>query len=394
MATSAEIITASPDLKALFDDGFEVGVKASYLLVRNVPYLDDRRAVCRGTLIMVLPMATDIIVGKPPDHVTFFAGKMPHFSNGDPINAILHEKNSFNLADGVAASFRFSSRPEPADPDFNAKVRRYVDLLSGPARVIDPHATAQTRQILEVTDEDSPFVYADSHSARAQIVPITAKLKGGIIGIVGLGGTGSYVLDAVAKCPVQEIHVFDDDEFSLNNAYRSPGAPTLTELRARMTKVAYHTAIYLRMHRRVHPHETRITAANVEELAKLSFAFLCMDPGPDKAAVVAFLVDRKIPFIDTGLGVEAGNDQLHGIVNTITVTPAHHTHIGNVPVKSGGADELYASNIQIAELNMLNAVMAVIRWKKHMGFYANDRHEHESSYSIGPNMLTNEEIHR
>jgi hypothetical protein len=62
-----------------------------------------------------------------------------------------------------------------------------------------------------------------------------------------------------------------------------------------------------------------------------------------------------------------------------------------VPVKAGGDDDLYASNIQIAELNMLNAVLAVIRWKKHFGFYADDRYEHECSYTIGPNMLINEE---
>ncbi len=378
----------------MFDDGFEIAVKASHLLVSSVPYLDENLTVCRGVLVMVLPMATDTMAGKPPDHVSFFAGKLPHYADGKPINGIIHEKGVFKLVEGVVATFRLSSKPDAPDPDFNHKVRRYVDTLSIPAWQVDPTATAQTRQIVEVPEEESPLVYADSHSARAQIVPITAKLKGSVIGIVGLGGTGSYILDAVAKCPVAEIHAFDDDEFSLHNAYRSPGAPTRDELRARMTKVAYHAAIYRRMHRRVHVHPVRITADNVHLLAPMTFVFLCMDPGPDKAALVAFLVGKGIPFVDTGLGIEAGNNQLHGIVNTILVTAAHHEHAANVPVKSGGDDELYASNIQIAELNMLNAALAVIRWKKHMGFYADDRHEHESSYTIGPNMLTNEEIHR
>ena len=36
------------------------------------------------------------------------------------------------------------------------------------------------------------------------------------------------------------------------------------------------------------------------------------------------------------------------------------------------ASQLYARNIQLAELNALCAVMAVIKWKKLCGFYADD----------------------
>ena len=245
--------------------------------------------------------------------------------------------------------------------------------------------------IVESEDDDSSFVFLDTNSARAQIMPITDKLKGLKIAIVGLGGTGSYILDLVAKTSVKEIHLFDDDEFSLHNAYRSPGAPTRDQLRARMPKVNYLAEVYGRMHKDVVPHPERIDAANVANLQAMSFVFLCMDPGPNKEQLVGFLVKGGIPFVDTGLGVENASNKLIGIVNTITVTPDYNGHVHKIPVKAGGDDELYASNIQIAELNMLNAVHAVIRWKKHFGFYADDRQEHECSYTIGPNMLINEE---
>jgi hypothetical protein len=39
------------------------------------------------------------------------------------------------------------------------------------------------------------------------------KLELGKIAIIGLGGTGSYVLDLAAKTPVKEIHLFDGDKF-------------------------------------------------------------------------------------------------------------------------------------------------------------------------------------
>ena len=57
------------------------------------------------------------------------------------------------------------------------------------------------------------------------------------------------------------------------------------------------------------------------------------------------------------------------------------------------ADEVneYDTNIQIAELNALNAALAVIRWKKFWDFYADQEGEHNSLYTIAGNELTNED---
>jgi len=391
MVQSAEIIAASPDLKRLHEGGFELSIKKAHLLVSSVPYVTATRTVARGTLIFALTMATDTTTGRPPNHEAYFAGEQPHYADGTPIKGIVNRQGIFKLADGIVAKVHFSSKPDTADIDYEQKVRRYVDVLSDQARVLDPTATAQTRRIVESEDDDSPFVFLDTNSARAQITPITDKLKGLKIAIVGLGGTGSYVLDLVAKTPVKAIHLFDDDEYSLHNSYRSPGTPTRDQLRGRMLKVNYLAEMYSRAHKGVTPHPERVTDANVAKLTGMNFVFLCMDPGPDKAQLVTFLVNGGTPFLDTGLGVEVASDKLVGMVNTITVTPDYKSHVEKVPVKAQGDDELYASNIQIAELNALNAVLAVIRWKKYFGFYDDDRHEHECSYTIGPNMLTNEE---
>ena len=51
----------------------------------------------------------------------------------------------------------------------------------------------------------------------------------------------------------------------------------------------------------------------------------------------------------------------------------------------------YGTNIQIADLNALNAALAVIRWKKHLGFYSDLEHEHHSTYQIDGNEITNED---
>ena len=65
------------------------------------------------------------------------------------------------------------------------------------------------------------------------------RLAGERVAIVGLGGTGSYVLDMVAKTPVRQILLFDDDESLQHNAFRSPGTPTLDELLKAPKKVEY-----------------------------------------------------------------------------------------------------------------------------------------------------------
>ncbi len=390
--SSREIIDNSPDLQVLFLDGFEVCIKHSHLLVSSIPYLNHEKKIELGTLIFPITMSTPVTVSPPPNHVAFFAGSRPHYADGTPINGIINQEATFKLANGIVARFMFSSYPKVKDADYNVKVRRYIDVLSGPVKEIERGITAQTRKVMESEDDDSPFVYQDTNSGRAQIVTISDKLRDLRIGIVGLGGTGSCVLDLISKTPVKEIHIFDDDEFSLHNAYRSPGAPTFDQLNSRLPKVNYLSEIYSRLHKGIRAYAERICPENIGKLQGLDFVFLCVDPSDDKARVVEFLVQEKIPFVDTGIDVQKKSDKLIGMVNLITVTPDYNNHIGKIPTKSGGDDELYESNIQIIELNMLNAVAAVIRWKKYFNFYHDERNEHESCFTIGPNMISNGEI--
>lgn len=67
--------------------------------------------------------------------------------------------------------------------------------------------------------------------------------------IIGLGGTGGYVLDQVAKTPVREIHLFDGDTFDMHNAFRAPGAATESDFGK--PKVEYFKAMYSNMHKSI-----------------------------------------------------------------------------------------------------------------------------------------------
>lgn len=108
----------------------------------------------------------------------------------------------------------------------------------------------------EVMIVTNVFKYPDTNSSRAGIEFLNRKFENQKIAIIGLGGTGSYILDQVAKTPVKEIHIFDGDEFQLHNAFRSPGAVSSEKLETEngIKKVDYYYGIYSNMHAGIKVH--------------------------------------------------------------------------------------------------------------------------------------------
>jgi hypothetical protein len=232
----------------------------------------------------------------------------------------------------------------------------------------------------------------DTATSRAGIGVVNDKLALDSVAIIGLGGSGSYVLDQVAKTLVKEIHLFDGDIFYSHNAFRAPGAASLEELRAQPHKVTYLHALYSPMHRGIVPHDYNIDATNVDELRGMAFVFLCVDAGEDKQAIVEKLEEYGITFIDVGMGIELVDDSLRGIVRATMSTPNNRQAFRRrAPLAAVHVDEAYDRNIQIADLNALNAVLAVIRWKKLLGVYHDYARTLQSTYTIDCDMLLSEE---
>jgi hypothetical protein len=236
------LISRSPDLKRLRDEGYDLEVKANHLLVNGVPYVNARQEVRRGTLVSELTLAGGVTT-KPGTHVALFVGEHPCNKDGSEIAQIKHSTSNQDMGNGLVVNHSFSNKPKGGYPDYYAKMTRYVDIISSPARAIDPSgagrpvdraagrkaaeglllpATAKNFSPVPPGEEESVFHYFDTASSRAGITAVTAKLALGTVGIVGLGGTGSYVLDLVAKTPVRKIHLFDGDRMLNHNAFRAP----------------------------------------------------------------------------------------------------------------------------------------------------------------------------
>jgi tRNA A37 threonylcarbamoyladenosine dehydratase len=390
---SRRLIARSVDLGRLVKDGYTVEI-TSHLLVHYVPYVTANREIKYATLAAALDVAGDR-TAPPGTHVAMWTGEYPCNRDGAPIEALRHGESAEKVGPNLQARFSFSNKPASGYPDFYEKMTSYIRVISHPARSLDPSVTAQP-YVTAIEQEESVFRYLDTTSSRAGIVKVTDKLRGLKIGIIGLGGTGSYVLDLVAKSPVAEIRLFDDDVLLNHNAFRAPGAPSLEELTATPTKVAHFAKLYSNMHLQVIPHPTRVEANTLSMLDGLDFVFVCIDSGPARALIAKHLEQMGKAFVDVGLGVVLVEEtaQMIGTVRVTTSTPKLRDHVhnrGRMPFADSPEGDVYSKNIQIAELNSLNAVMAVIKWKKLFGLYQDLEDEHFCTYVTNTNTMSSEE---
>lgn len=387
----ARLTALDPALARLIEDGYEVEVRSAHLLVHSVPYVTGDRTIQRGTLVCTY-LESGGIVQPPDNHQVWWTGEYPCFASGVAIAALENEHSAQELFPNLHIRHRFSNKPEGCSNFSNhyLKMVHYATILSNQARVLDTNADARTRRAVLPVDETTVHRYVDTASVRAEILGLASKLRQRIA-IIGLGGTGSYILDQVVKTHAAEIHLFDGDQFMQHNAFRTPGAATFEELKACLKKVEYFRARYEHMHRNVYAHDYFINSETVEELRAFEFVFVCVDRGSSRKLICNYLREHGIAFIDVGLSIEKvfGSQALVGTCRTTLVTRENNDHIERfVPLSDVEDDRMYGSNIQIADLNAINAMLAVIKWKQYSGFYHDDFQSHHDTYSISSQSLT------
>lgn len=388
---SRRLISRSSDLRQLRDDGYDLEIRAGHLLVHHVPYVTASREVAYGTLVSELNLANEVTA--PPDpHTIRFTGT-PCDAQGRRLDGLINDSTRADLGGGLIAETSFSHKPVGTGryPDYHAKVTTYIAILGRHAASVDPGATAQTYHLSEEREDGTPFLYPDTASARAGITAITAKLAVASVAIVGLGGTGSHILDLVAKTPVTEIHLFDGDRLLDHNAFRGAGATSAADLDGGPNKARHYARVHSVMRDGIVAHPYGLDASNCAELNEMQFVFVAIDPTPAKRAIIEHLEDRGILFVDTGVGVNVAQQMLGGMVRVTTGIPGRPVS-GRRWISFGdatGANE-YAPNIQVADLNALAAALAVIRWKKALGFYRDLECEQQMLYTIDGNTINNE----
>lgn len=343
-----------------------------------------------GILIMKLTTSGEKVV-KPADHTAYFVGEQPCNIDGSFVASLVNSAQRQKLYADVISDFYLSCYPDGRNgyADYYDKVTTYVNTISPPARNLDAEACMKFKKPIIATESNCPLVYMDTNASRSNIAYFNEIFKSQKIAIVGAGGTGSYLLDFISKTPVAEIHLFDSDVFHTHNAFRAPGAASIEELEHEPYKVEYLTQKYSHMHSGIIPHQYNITQDNVSILSHMSCVFLCVDSINVRNSVTGYLIANNIPFIDSGLGINLSDNKLDGLVRITTGSKGHYSHIKEAFNGNDLKDDIYATSIQIAELNAMAAMYAVIKWKKMLGFYHDTKQEINSVYSINDNDMYN-----
>lgn len=391
---SRKLISLNPELQLLLDEGYEIEVRHNHLLMRGVPYVNVRREIARGVIVAPISLASPDKLGRPSSHQVYFIGEHPCRPDGSVLEPVQCSSGSFRLAEDIEAQHHFSNKPPRGHYEsFYEQFTSYARVISNQAKAIDPDADARTFKPVDPMEETSVFLYEDTASSRAGIRRLAMGFAALRVAIVGLGGTGGYLLDLVAKTHVAEIHLFDGDVLQPHNAFRTPGAVARADLESKVTKVAYLAERYGCMRRAIMPHPVMIEDNNVHLLRDLDYVFLCVDKGEVRQLVLRELHGTPVTVIDVGMGLHLTDNQdaIWGTCRVTTSTPdTRELAQARIP-KVDGDEELYASNIQIADFNCLNAALAVMKWKRLCGFYLDDHAEYETTYSANLNQISRQE---
>jgi hypothetical protein len=358
----------------LVDRGYAVAFDTNNcLIVRDIPYLNSDRKLQVGAIVAKLVFVDQELVIQD-DHQIYFAGLHPHGLDGTPIANLGGGVTQLALSEAnkdVVIQRSFSNKPKATGrfTDFFEKIESYVRIISGPAIELHDANPYTFRAVKEVPPSDSVFKFHDTLSSRAEITDLSARFRNDIIAVIGLGGTGAYLLDFLVKTPVAEIRAFDPDEFYVHNAYRSPGRLKASELGKRKAKV--YASRYHSFRKGLQVVQKFVDASSFDDFEGVTFAFVCVDKGSSRAGIFELLISKGIPFIDVGMGLNRTRGPLNGMLRTTYYSAGHARKVrdkGLAELVDNPNDE-YRRNVQIGELNALNACLAVIRFKQLRGFY-------------------------
>lgn len=383
------LISLNEDLQKIQDEGINFDVRSGNFVADCVPYLTESKEVKAGILVFPMNWKNQKIL-KPNDHTAYFIGGKPCEMDGAPIKGLGILEMRHPLFDTIISDYRFSCYPDKGMyPTYYDKVLNYWRIITAPAVNTDPLACRALKKQKLIKPADSKLVYWDINSSRAHIAGLTDMFKGMKVAIIGLGGTGSYILDFITKLPLEEIHLFDSDIFKQHNAFRAPGAAPSQILEKNIPKVQYLTEVYRNMNEAIVPHPENINPNNKDFLLGMDFIFLCIDKAAVRNEIAHFLIQNNKKFVNSGIGVSLREGGLSGIIRVSYGEPDHYQYLNDAfdATNEAKEDDLYRDNIQIAELNAFAAMESVFRWKQSLGFYQNSAISYDFAFVLNKNKI-------
>jgi hypothetical protein len=382
-----ELASHNPFIKDLDETGYQIDFVGGYLVIYGLPYLDQEGGLKHGDWVSLLDL-TEAVIDPPKNHQAWWRGGRPHDQSKRELR-LGGGPDYVRVAQDFVTNYSFSFKLQEngenrAYRSFEEKVRTYLDTITAPALAAYPDATPLRGIEIKVAAQGGPLRFPDTMSARYHMNDLSSLLRGKKIAIIGLGGTGSYILDFVSRTHLERIALFDDDKVHVHTIFRIPGFIPRAIGELKVEALARH---YGQWHAGLDPVPERITPANIDRLGEFNFVFVSVDDGPARLHIVDWLSAKGLPFVDCGMGLNRSSVGLSGFVRITGVDRKafeNNVNTPHLPTENAKNDE-YRRQAQIAELNALNAAMAVIRFKQH--FKLLDRLDEASWYILDSAML-------
>lgn len=375
-----ELASRNVFIKDYEETGYLIDFVGGYLVFFGLPYLDQDGKLQHGDWVSPVDLNGQVI-DPPTNHQAWWRGSRPHDQQGRQLK-LGGGADKVTVSDDLITDFSFSYKlldengAMRAYRSFDEKVQTYLDTITAPALAAYPQATPLRAIAIKAAAQGSPLRYPDTMSSRYHINDLSALLRGKRVAIIGLGGTGSYILDFLARTHLAQITLFDDDKVHVHTIFRFPSFIPNAIGRLKADVLSQH---YDQWHGGIDGIPERITAENVERLKDFDFVFVSVDDGPARRLIIDWLSANGVPYVDCGMGLNRSTVGLSGFVRvTGGDRKAFDDNVGTVrlPVENAKEDE-YRKQAQITELNALNATMAVIRFKQHFGLL--DREDEATS---------------
>ena len=362
--------------------GFRVEVESDVVRAVGVPCLLAGGAVSTCTI----EKSFDTASGKPTDRIgdavhavrittaTALDGLVYH-ANGTPIGNLISTDGETWSNISIKLGGQSSAEEDASASDV---VHRYAKQAVGAV------AAAGYPEVAFLT-MPNPFNIPNTFEARAAIGPVQDRIRGQRVAIIGLGGTGSYVLDLLAKTPVIEIHLLDSDLVDWHTLMRAPSAPTAEEIESvrvgSLLKVDYYRSKYESLREGIYPHAFRVedtsTFAAFASAHPIDYAFVCIDQlkgadSPRQDVVYHALTEAGIQFIDSGVSLSVEGRAVRGAVTTSAYDAgAQEWRVAIPNARAEGIESGYR-NVQLPEVNALAASLAVMEWRRRTEQYVSD----------------------
>src|SRR5690606_23474592 len=97
--------------KKLLDKGYAVSLDSNHLVVRDIPYLDDKGTLQIGAIVSVIDFVSQN-KAQMKDHQIYFCGSHPHELNGNPIRNLGGGATKVHLiSEDLLVQRSFSNKP-------------------------------------------------------------------------------------------------------------------------------------------------------------------------------------------------------------------------------------------------------------------------------------------